>query len=154
MQVSWLGRLRSACLPTAYLFWFSRSDMLGDTLPLQWRDRAGLTPASLLASTSVPEHETFIYSTDRHCSTKFHRRKGGAKKKDCDKHRSPKLQLNTSVSVADLSRHPRFSVSPSRLRSKKTLTALQSLQPGCRICSPAAGCGLHLPVQRPLPSLV
>ena len=154
MQVSWLGRLRSACLPTAYLFWFSRSDMLGDTLPLQWRDRAGLTPASLLAGTSAPEHETFIYSTDRHCSTKFHRRKGGAKKKDCDKHRSPKLQLNTSVSVADLSRHPRFSVSPSRLRSKKTLTALQSLQPGCRICSPAAGCGLHLPVQRPLPSLV
>ena len=69
MQVSWLGPLRITCLPTASSFGFCRSDMLGSALPLQWRDRAGLAPASLLAGTSAPEHETFIYSTAKYCST-------------------------------------------------------------------------------------
>ena len=42
MQVSWLGRHGTFRLPG-----LMTSDMLKGTLSLQWRDRAGLSPASL-----------------------------------------------------------------------------------------------------------
>ena len=54
MQVSWLRLHHIACLPITIGY----SDMSDDTLPLQWRDRAGLSPASLLAASRITKSGT------------------------------------------------------------------------------------------------